>query len=80
MFDAGVRGRFVSVVVMPKQQLADYNPAEMQWLVDLFFADSPSFVEEIYPKHRGHSGFISLTSVGREVFGVRPFPQPRALA
>ena len=41
VFDAGVRGRFVSVVVMPKQQLADYNPAEVQWLVDLFFADSP---------------------------------------
>ncbi len=53
VFDAGVRGRFVSVVVMPKQQLADYNPAEMQWLVDLFFADSPSSAEQIYPKTQG---------------------------
>ncbi len=34
---------------MLKQQFTDYNPAEIQWLVDQFFADSPS----IYPKPEG---------------------------
>ncbi len=40
VFDAGSRGGFASVVVVPKVPFYDYNPDQMRWLADIMFTET----------------------------------------
>ena len=65
MFDAGTRGSFAFVVVVPNILFDDYDPDQMRWLADIMFADSSASADALYPRNGGIRDLYTL----RELFG-----------
>ena len=74
VWDAGQRGLFSHVWVMPKVKFADYNVDRMRQYVDVLFARSVQDCKQFYPTLNGEFDLYSMRDLYRTFTAVCRVP------